>query len=488
LVVLTESLDSGSRLALVSLKLGFHIAMVFNFTYKFKACAMAVASESLLIGQTRSRFSVQSGQASVLGIAFSLILITGIFTLYNVSQVSTEKTNLVNAADAAAYSSAVHVARNLNYIAYTNRAMMANHIAVGHMTSYWSWINYADDVVSLVDDICDTLCSFIPYIGPLISTYVSIVETGIDTAIDVAEVAGPIIAVENDVLNEAYYQSQGFLTGARYAITTLPGVDPISDLQESVLQSYHPDISLHGVTESYPSHLSTNIKLQGARARWIADRATLGLYLEAYGPGDDDGRIKGLVERNVDELASQRSDRWLRNGQSRNWRWTLFPIRLLKDGETRHLEDDGDLNWYAEDRFRFQTWNFTKFRYDTRLSTERHTADTQDDFYSGYRGIRQYTSVAEDQDREDCSGPSVTAPGMVSASDCFGLTVIAKRNLGGARLMAPGEGGSAQAGNDMYTIARSEVFYHRPHTMPAFGAQIEHANLFNPFWKARLSD
>jgi hypothetical protein len=436
----------------------------------------------------KSRFSGAGGQASVLGIAFALILMTGIFTLYNISQVSTEKTNLVNAADAAAYSSGVHVARNLNYIAYTNRAMMANHIAVGHMTSYWSWINYADELVSVIDDICDTLCPLIPYIGNAISTYVSIVETDIDWAIDVAEVAGPVIAVQNDVLNEAYFQSQGFLTGARYAISTVPGDDPISELQQAVLESYHEDNSLHGLTRGLPSHLSSNVKLQGARARAAADRVALTRYLSAYGPDDDDGRIKGLVEENVDHLARQRSDRWIRNGQSRNWRWTFWPIRMLKDGQTQHREDDGSLNWYAEDRFRFQTWDFSKFRYRTRISTDRHTADTQDDFYDGYNGIRRYTSVAEDRDREECAGPSVTAPGMVSGSDCFGLTVIAKRDLGSARLQSLGDGDHSQSGADLYTIARSEVFFHRPHTMPAFGTSIEFANVFNPFWKARLSD
>lgn len=32
-----------------------------------------------------------------------------------------------------------------------------------------------------------------------------------------------------------------------------------------------------------------------------------------------------------------------------------------------------------------------------------------------------------------------------------------------------------------YMIARSEVFYHRPHTMSAFGAKAKYANLFTPF-------
>lgn len=425
----------------------------------------------------------------MLGVLFALMVITGIFTLYNVSQVSTEKTNLVNAADAAVYSSGVHVARNLNYIAYTNRAMMANHISVGHLTSYWSWIHYADEVVSLVDDICDSLCPLIPYVGGLISTYVSIVETDIDLAIDAVEIAGPIIAVENDVLNEAYYQSQGFLLGARGAITTVPGVsDPIADLQENVLRAYGDTISLHGPTEGLPSHLSGNLKLQSARARIVADKAQLATYLESYGPDDDDGRIKRFVERNVDELARERSDRWLRNGQSRNWRFTLFPFRLLKDGQSQHREDDGSLDWYAEDRFRFQSWNFSKFRYETRMSTQRHTAGTRDDLYSNYRGIRQYTNVRENRDREECYEPSYDGLGMIGGSECFSLTLIAKQNLSSTRIKSLGDQPHAQSGGQLFTVARSEIFFNRPHTMPAFGSEVEYANVFNPFWRARLSD
>ena len=434
----------------------------------------------------------QRGQASILGVAFSLILITGIYTLYNVGQVSTEKTNLVNAADAAAYSSGVHVARNLNYIAYTNRAMMANHIAIGHLTAYWSWLNTADETVSMIDDICDAVCHFIPYIGSLINQYVSFVETQIDIALEIAEPGSPPIAIMSDGLNEAFYISQSLAAGARYSISDAVVSSHIRDIQSDVLSSYHGDNSLHVPTFGLPSGLQGNVKLTSAIARAAADSVVLNGYLSTYNPANDDGFIKRQVEKSVDGLAHERRnmDKWLRNGASRDWKWTFFPIRFLKDGSTSHRQEDNGLNWYTQDRFRFQEWNFTKFRWDTVMSTNNNTADTVDDFYSNYKGIRQYSSVRNGRDREDCWQPAFSAGGFIGEYNCLAVTVVARRNLSTANLMAPGDGGSDSAGATMYAVARSEIFFHRPPAMAAasFGSRVESANVFNPFWKARLSD
>src|SRR5215218_5215023 len=87
----------------------------------------------------------QRGQIAPIALFGVLIASAVLVLMYNAGQKVTEKSQVANAADAAAYSGAVWTARHLNFMAYTNRAMVANHVAVGHFVSYVSWVRYIND-------------------------------------------------------------------------------------------------------------------------------------------------------------------------------------------------------------------------------------------------------------------------------------------------------------------------------------------------------
>ncbi|QJE02832.1 hypothetical protein HH212_24815 [Massilia forsythiae] len=59
--------------------------------------------------------------------------------LYNSGQLANSKTQLQNAADAGAYSGALLLARDHNFSAYTNRAMVANQVSVAQLVSLKSY-------------------------------------------------------------------------------------------------------------------------------------------------------------------------------------------------------------------------------------------------------------------------------------------------------------------------------------------------------------
>lgn len=82
------------------------------------------------------------GQALVLAIVSLLVLCLGIIVLFNTGQAVSKKVELVNTADAAAYSVGVEQARAFNLIAYMNRATVANQVAVAQMVSWYSWTNF----------------------------------------------------------------------------------------------------------------------------------------------------------------------------------------------------------------------------------------------------------------------------------------------------------------------------------------------------------
>ena len=115
----------------------------------------------------------QSGQALIIILAFSAILGAGLLSIYSTAQMTTAKRELVNAADAAAYSGASVVAQGLNYTAYTNRAILANNALIGQMVamrstlamSSWYWKNTATqwNVISLI-------AKFFPYVGTAAAT------------------------------------------------------------------------------------------------------------------------------------------------------------------------------------------------------------------------------------------------------------------------------------------------------------------------------
>lgn len=78
------------------------------------------------------------------------ITLVSLVAVFNTSRVTIEKTQLVNAADAAAYSGAIQAARALNFYAYSSRAMVANTIATGYLVSYVSWMRYLGNFVNEV--------------------------------------------------------------------------------------------------------------------------------------------------------------------------------------------------------------------------------------------------------------------------------------------------------------------------------------------------
>ncbi|HET8790061.1 MAG TPA: pilus assembly protein TadG-related protein [Modicisalibacter sp.] len=89
----------------------------------------------------------QAGQILPVMLFGFFVTIVSLLAVFNTSQVTIKKTQLVNAADAAAYSGAIQAARTMNFMAYSNRAMVANTIAVGYIVSYASWLRYFGDML-----------------------------------------------------------------------------------------------------------------------------------------------------------------------------------------------------------------------------------------------------------------------------------------------------------------------------------------------------
>ena len=59
------------------------------------------------------------------------VLLISLNFLYKQGRVTSDKMEMQNAADAIAYSISITEARDLNFAAYLNRAMVANEVVIG---------------------------------------------------------------------------------------------------------------------------------------------------------------------------------------------------------------------------------------------------------------------------------------------------------------------------------------------------------------------
>jgi hypothetical protein len=98
-----------------------------------------------------SQLRRQRGQAMVFTLVFGVA--TGLVTLllFNSGMLANTKTRLQNAADAGAYSAGVLQARDHNFSAYTNRAIIANQVAVVQLASLKSYLEDAADTHQRMD-------------------------------------------------------------------------------------------------------------------------------------------------------------------------------------------------------------------------------------------------------------------------------------------------------------------------------------------------
>jgi len=98
----------------------------------------------------------QFGQSSVFVIVFLGITILSLVFLYKAGMLTSEKMELQNAADGVAYSVAILEARDLNFMAYTNRAMVANEVAIGQAVGLASWPRHWESIGYYENGVCGT--------------------------------------------------------------------------------------------------------------------------------------------------------------------------------------------------------------------------------------------------------------------------------------------------------------------------------------------
>jgi hypothetical protein len=388
----------------------------------------------------------QKGQALILGIFLVLATTMTAVLMYNNGQTTTEKTRLVNAADAAAYSGAVFVARNLNFLAYTNRAMIANHVAIGHFISYVSWVRYVEESIDQVN----RYAQFIPYAREAFAVAkksMGYVKVGTETV-------APLLVKGTDTLNKILHRAQN------KSRATISGVMSVSSgmlnvrIMDKVAKTYDPSIRVN-----YKKDVNTTGG-KIAALQVTTDIAKIFQFVKRYTAKKDDGRIKTMVENSYNDSAP-----WI-NG-NRGWKRPFVFIKFYKIGSTKHTMDGDITDWEANDAF-YVRW-LKRWKWKTAVLADGKASARE--FNDDYQGIHGYYDLRK--------------PGKDSAQK-LNISALATMPISSTRFMQLM--GMKPGAQRLAALSRAEVFHSRPEKGFTKIGKGEYANLYNPFWQVRLTE
>jgi hypothetical protein len=231
---------------------------------------------------------LQYGQAIYLALAAIVFLSLMTFASFNLSQITHGKTQTMNAADAGAYTLANTIARDLNFMAYTNRAMVANHAVIGQLVSLAS---LSEMIYLAANDISKLqYLSWIPYIGSILDAIGSAFE-------QVAQI------IDDDVL---------------------PALEELTELQNELIEFISGmQEGVHFITMADALKVDKVIKANDPELRWatsgggglLASAANVGALMETFFGGfseqrsDDDalGRMREVVNVSRDGFTVKRA-------------------------------------------------------------------------------------------------------------------------------------------------------------------------------------
>lgn len=187
--------------------------------------------------------SRQRGQALAFIGVTTVVVLLGLLLLYNVAQLTTQKMKLQNTADAAAYSGALTEARDYNFTAYANRAMIANQVAVAQIVGLRSWARNLDSVYKSgpFNWVPQTFASLSALSAMWTSVWnvVKAAAGGIESVMNA--IAGPMVTVLDLLIDALYYGSTAYhiamiLTVPETIVEVIEKNDPDASLSTSLTQ------------------------------------------------------------------------------------------------------------------------------------------------------------------------------------------------------------------------------------------------------------
>ncbi|MDX1589772.1 MAG: Tad domain-containing protein [Oleiphilaceae bacterium] len=187
----------------------------------------------------------QKGHVAVYSLAMLIIMILAVGYIFNAGQVANEKIRLQNTVDAVAYSVAAVEAKDLNFKAYTNRAMVANQVAIAQAVSLVSWARFTK---RYMDNVSKAV-SWIPYAGAIFAA----VGSGIKSVMNALEAALSMITDMLNIIEGALSSSQKVFHYGTLALIddTYRNVTKMNDKDVDVSLGFKDAVFLKSIHEGH---------------------------------------------------------------------------------------------------------------------------------------------------------------------------------------------------------------------------------------------
>ncbi|MFK7892222.1 MAG: Tad domain-containing protein [Granulosicoccus sp.] len=445
----------------------------------------------------------QRGQILPLGLVFSTIMMLGAFVVFNTGQVATEKTRLANVADAAAYSGALWQARALNFQAYSNRAMVANQVAIAQAVSLRSWAAYGAVTSGNIATVFSAL--------PIVNTITAGVDTGMTlfqrVVIPVSEATVRMSSAINRALSEAQ------------RIMYLGTVAATPDIVNAVVEQ--SDRRFTAVSAYSAIGMAANLDQWRAFTTRYRNRDTQAMNERAE-----------IINASLDDFSKKR------NWKLGSWFFMILnPLvknELIKEGTTKltryNTLQGPRWEWKAKDtlswHIKTREW-FSSKRVELPIgwagafansTSSRVTLEGQGcGIVPGKRRCKSYMSRNEDAESfADAGIPSPVRPVRTNVSmsgyggvNAYHALSTSSREKADPRLrlkvqvsvdnqeLVTSDSMPTAGRFDVMTdtavsavssISTAEVYFQRPDLHRGASKKAERANGYNPYWASRLTD
>lgn len=430
----------------------------------------------------------QRGQATIYGLFVLIASLAALFYLFNVGQLSHEKTRLINTADAVAYSGGLIEARSMNFAAYTNRALVANEVAIAQAVTMASWLKY-------METHGETAITWGCYPYPYMYTYPvwkGFIKYLVPcTSLSWAETTGATPAASNmlqasmPALMTATEAIKKVLQLAATALPTLSLVARKQTMDQVALANYH------NLGQIEVDHLSNTALKDDFALYGSGDKKQH--VIESYTRDDTDKgdrrqRMADMAVRSVrmDGFTPERS--WSDRGAYPGcfWDWNSRP-RIDRSGSTQLVNYDEwratDMAAYTEYYVRWRWSGISCRSWNSRLgygsqSASSASASTSDWTYSGIPNYLDLTNEALNKD-----DPRLLYAVQLRRPLAQTSTSEGRSGIENTTRINPYRANAA-ADNALFGLAGVEVFFQRPDNRS--DGKTELPSLFNPYWQAHL--
>jgi hypothetical protein len=436
-----------------------------------------------------------TGQALVMGLVVLFMGTLTLFYLFSSGQVSADKQRVTNAADAAAYSSALWRARVLNYDAYANRAMIANEVAIAQTLTLLSETQYLKDFAFCLDKrpgdrnrYCTALISYITMFIPYLNQTLAAVGDTLDGYQNLLASTVPFEVTNRSlVANTALSLSQSLLDASAQFLAVQ------STIATQVTQANDGNFTVKVLPDNFVGLFGGGFTKQYKGA----DRARLAnvvrVALDPYSRdrpslllGHDltvipDVCVAGLIYRKRGGTTLDSAlDRWEAADVASEWSYYL--------GSTGCDKKEEPLAWGDSQASGGTSNQDTGHVHDNPKTLSWARAATLP--ARGYVGIQNF---------EDLNYNSLTSNDPAVQNPTHRLVVVVRMGAGNLRTantlnMGVGRLRMTESTNQnrIASVAAAEVYFKRE-SNPQSGQQrsdgkTEYPSLFNPYWQARLAE